>query len=187
VGPLNGDNHEISYEKLAFEYINKSLDLSKKGKYDESESCFYDFFELDPEFLALWVDKFLQELPQLKLESLFLQTFEVGDTDYEKHIEIFNEALKIHPRSSRALIWKGIRFDRLGKTSEALSNYKKALLIEPRSPIILANLVRLAKMGRQFNEALFWFDRLISLDWNKEIAVKRKNELLDFMKRGRIK
>lgn len=53
--------------------------------------------------------------------------------------------LKIMPRSSQTLAWRGAAYQSLGKRSEAVTDYKAALEIDPQNKTALKNLKSLGE------------------------------------------
>jgi len=51
--------------------------------------------------------------------------------DYEEKLRLYDEALKLDPACSDALLQKGFSLDRLGKSEEALTCYNRALEVDP--------------------------------------------------------
>ena len=51
--------------------------------------------------------------------------------DYEEKLRLYDEALKLDPACTDALLQKGFSLDRMGKSEEALACYNRALEIDP--------------------------------------------------------
>jgi tetratricopeptide (TPR) repeat protein len=62
---------------------------------------------------------------------------------YQRALDDFEAVLKVVPRSSNALGWRGAAHQGLGKGREAVADYKAALAIDPKNPSALAGLKQL--------------------------------------------
>lgn len=138
-------------------FVERGHRAAEKGKYDEAESCFYKLFAIHPELTIVWVDYALGKYWD-GFEGKFLRAY-MGDRPEE-----LDEILAIHPRSSRALIWKGILLDDMHRQAEALECYKRAQAINPDSLNILWNIVRVqGQMYGNFTRALEVIDTLLRI------------------------
>lgn len=59
---------------------------------------------------------------------------------YQDAIDDFDAVLKVVPRSSTALAWRGASYQGLGKRSEAVADYNAALAIDPKNESALQGL-----------------------------------------------
>jgi tetratricopeptide (TPR) repeat protein len=59
---------------------------------------------------------------------------------YQDAIDDFDAVLKVVPRSSNALAWRGIAYQSLAKHPEAVADYKAALAIDPKNDSVRTNL-----------------------------------------------
>jgi tetratricopeptide (TPR) repeat protein len=65
--------------------------------------------------------------------------------DYRRAIDDFDAVLKVVPRSSNALGWRGAAYQGLGKTPEAIADYKASLAIDPKNERALEGLKSLGQ------------------------------------------
>jgi tetratricopeptide (TPR) repeat protein len=62
---------------------------------------------------------------------------------YRRAIDDFDAVLKVVPRSSNALGWRGAAYQSLGNGRQAVADYKAAVAIDPKNPSALAGLKQL--------------------------------------------
>jgi tetratricopeptide (TPR) repeat protein len=79
-------------------------------------------------------------------------------------IEAYSEALKIEPRTTPALIRRGLVQEGLKHTAEAEKDYRAALAVDPENPLAANNLAfLLAEQKRSLNEALALAKKAVSV------------------------
>ncbi|MFQ5798380.1 MAG: protein kinase, partial [Bacteroidota bacterium] len=90
-----------------------------------------------------------------------------GRLEYDKALKEFSEALKRQPNNTDVLLGIGAVLRRQGKTEEALTNFRKAVEVDPRSATLNQNLGSTYRLLRNYSEAERFLDRAISLspDW----------------------
>jgi tetratricopeptide (TPR) repeat protein len=59
---------------------------------------------------------------------------------YGRAVDDFDMVLKVVPRSSTALAWRGAAYQGLGNREKAVADYKAALKIDPNSERAIAGL-----------------------------------------------
>jgi Flp pilus assembly protein TadD len=79
-------------------------------------------------------------------------------------LELLGESLEAHPDDVPAWIAQGAALKFLGKTSEALSAYEKALEHAPRNEEALRDAARLAEVTGQLDKALDYWRRALECD-----------------------
>ena len=62
---------------------------------------------------------------------------------YRRAIDDFDAVLKVVPRSSNALGWRGEAYQWLGNGPRAIADHKAAVAIDPKNPNALSGLKQL--------------------------------------------
>ena len=102
----------------------------------------------------------------------------LNKSKYDDAIKLYDQVLKIDPRSIEALNGKGLAFNKLGRYEDAISWFDSALRIEPNSAQVLSNKgISLANLDR-FEEAIALFDKVIKIDPNFVDALYNKGGAL---------
>jgi tetratricopeptide (TPR) repeat protein len=161
--------------------IFEGLELAKQGNYDESELRYYEVTAIDPNYSAVWYAASFSNYPN-GLDELLSKGFTLGTSVYNK-IEAYDAVLCVHPRNTRALMWKGFCLDKLGKYDEGLGCYKEAIKINPHALWILTNKVRLDLMFNENDEAIFTLEALLKINQKDHIALGIMGEALSALGR----
>ena len=102
----------------------------------------------------------------------------INKSKYDDAIKLYDQVLKIDPRSVEALNGKGLAFNKLGRYEDAISWFDNALEIDPTYPQVLNNKgISLANLDR-FEEAITMFDKAIKIDPNFVDALYNKGGAL---------
>jgi len=102
----------------------------------------------------------------------------INKSKYEEAIKLYDQVLKIDPRSVEALNGKGLAFNKLGRYEDAITWFDNSLKIEPNSAQVLNNKgISLANLDR-FEEAITMFDKAIKIDPNFVDALYNKGGAL---------
>ena len=166
----------------AMRIIFEGLELAKQGNYDESELRYYEVTAIDPNYSAVWYATSFSNYPN-GLDELLSKAFTLGIPVDEK-IEAYDAVLSVHPRNTRALMWKGYCLDYLGRHDEGLGYYREALKINPHALWILTNKVRLDLMYNQNDDAIFTLEALLRINPKDHIALGLMGQVLtDLRKR----
>lgn len=126
----------------------------------------------------------VQAITSQTINSTFVsEKIQEGDllmnkSKYEDAIRLYDQALKVDPRSVEALNGKGLAFNKLVRYEDAISWFDSALKIKPTSAQILNNMgVSLANLDR-FEEAITWFDKALRVNPNFVDALYNKGGAL---------
>jgi len=149
--------------------IFEGLELAKQGKYDESELRYYEVTAIDPNYSAVWYATSFSSYPD-GLDELLSRAFNLS-LAIDKKVEAYDAVLSVHPRNTRALIWKAFCLDKLGRYDEGLDCYKKSIEITPRALWILTNKVRLDLMFNNNEECMFTLRALLRINPKDHIAL----------------
>jgi len=149
----------------AMRIILEGFELSKQGKYDESELHFYEVTAIDPNYTAVWYATSSLNYPTGLDELLF------NALGAENQVEAYDKVLAIHSRNTRALMWKGFCLDKLGKYDKGLECYKKAIEINPRALWLFTNKIRVDLMFNRHEEAIFTLEAILRINPNEHIAL----------------
>jgi serine/threonine protein kinase/tetratricopeptide (TPR) repeat protein len=110
------------------------------------------------------IDKAFQLNPDLPEVHLALGVYYyLCKLDYEHALEQFTIAQKKQPKNSETFEYTAYVNRRQGKLNEAVTNLKKALEIDPRSNLIAFNLGGTYALMRDYTEAVFFYNKAISL------------------------
>ena len=102
----------------------------------------------------------------------------INKSRYDDAIKLYDQVLKIDPRSVEALNGKGLAFNKLGRYEDAITWFDNSLKIEPNSAQVLNNKgISLANLDR-FEEAITLFDKAIKIDPNFVDALYNKGGAL---------
>jgi len=102
----------------------------------------------------------------------------INKSRYDDAIKLYDQVLKIDPRSVEALNGKGLAFNKLGRYEDAITWFDNSLKIEPNSAQVLNNKgISLANLDR-FEEAITMFDKAIKIDPNFVDALYNKGGAL---------
>lgn len=163
------DKREI---EIAASLVERGHRAADRGDYDEAERCFYGVFAIHPELAAVWVDYAFCKYANGFEDKLLRASF--GEEP-----EKFDAILSAHPRSSRALIWKGRMLGRLGRHEDALGCYIKAKDLNPDSLYILWNVARVECDGyRNYAGALEVVDTLLRICPEDRFTLQARANLL---------
>ncbi len=106
---------------------------------------------------------------------------EANRKNFDKALELFDQAINIDPNYDCPYGDKGVILDIIGKHHESISMYTKALELNPSNPITWHNkglvLVRLKKI----EEAIICFDNAISYDEGYAKAWYNKGRCLELL------
>lgn len=84
--------------------------------------------------------------------------------DWKAAEQEFQLAVRHAPDDPDVLVLYGQYFDALGRVSEALATMKHAEQMDPRAPLIVQNLGRTYRFARQYDQAIFEYERSLRLD-----------------------
>jgi len=84
--------------------ILEGFELSKQGKYDESELRFYEVTAIDPNYTAVWYLTSSLNYPNGLDELLF------NALGADNQVEAYDKVLSVHPRNTRAINVEGFLF-----------------------------------------------------------------------------
>jgi len=102
----------------------------------------------------------------------------INKSKYDDAIKLYDQVLKIDPRSVEALNGKGLAFNKLGRYEDAISWFDNALEIDPTCAQVLNNKgISLANLDR-FEESITLFDKAIKIDPNFVDALYNKGGAL---------
>ena len=79
--------------------ILEGFELSKQGKYDESELRFYGVTAMDPNYTAIWYAISFSNYPNGLDELLF------NALGADNQVEAYDKVISIHSNNTRALMW----------------------------------------------------------------------------------
>ncbi|HTQ56028.1 MAG TPA: tetratricopeptide repeat protein [Bryobacteraceae bacterium] len=125
-----------------------------------------------PEFVNIPPDGIGQiDAPATEFYRLFDVASELGDKkDYEAAIRAWNQALELNPGDAKALSNLGVVLATVGRTSEAIAQYRKAVASESDYPDGYTNLgIALAREGR-LDEAIPNLRKAVQLSpWDAKV------------------
>ena len=120
-------------------YINLgNLLLDKRQQIDEAISCYQKAFNLNPNNTDVSDNLSLaHKLKNNELESLFYQAYTFYSRgEYEKAIELYKQAISIHPEAQNLYFYLLWSLHSLGKIDEAIEEVKLALQVLPNNLLI---------------------------------------------------
>jgi tetratricopeptide (TPR) repeat protein len=104
---------------------------------------------------------------------------EASRKNYEKALDIFDNAIRINPSCDSAYGDKALVFDKMGILDESLKMYSKALEINPKNSITWHNMGLTLIKKKRMDEAINCFDKSISIDKNYSKAWYNKGRCLE--------
>lgn len=84
--------------------------------------------------------------------------------DYEEKLRLYDEAIKLDPACTDALLQKGFSLDRMGKSEEALDCYNRALEIDPENVGIWCLKGFAFNNLRKFEQAVECYDEVLKVN-----------------------
>jgi tetratricopeptide (TPR) repeat protein len=98
--------------------------------------------------------------------------------DYNKALEIFDEAIRIDPKNEAARAQKANVFNRLYKDNEAVTLCNQVLADNPNNKeALLYKGIALINLGF-YKEALSIFDKLLAMDPNNKLYIRNRQRCL---------
>ena len=135
-----------------------------------------DSYQLQEQYSGLPIDEMLAKAQAAADKALALDDrlaeaytslggIEQLRTNYEAAEAAYQRSIELNPNYVTAYHWYTLLLEGpLGRPDEALEMAKKAVELDPRSPIILLNVgARYAGVGR-FDESLAWVHKVIEID-----------------------
>jgi len=86
------------------------------------------------------------------------------DWDWSGAESEFQRAIELNPSYATAYQWHGSALATMGRPEEAIANYRRALVLDPLSPIINAYLGQGYYHARQFDRAIEQLQKTLELD-----------------------
>jgi len=80
---------------------------------------------------------------------------------YKKAADLLRQDLSVNPNSARAQATLAVCLGKIGQFSQAKQHIKRALDLEPENPTRMYQAARVANMGGNSDEALFWLRRAL--------------------------
>ncbi|MBD3255859.1 MAG: tetratricopeptide repeat protein [Candidatus Lokiarchaeota archaeon] len=163
----------MSVSKKIKEKLEKAIRFRKEHKYEAAIEIVENLFRDEPQS---------KEIKENLVETLidyggFLND-EQWDLEVERAEEMFRRASEIDPMNHRAWYNLGIAQFNLGKYDEALKNYNKALEIKPDYSYCYYNTGLLYELVlKDFQKALYYYDKATSYNENLTYAIQAKNDL----------
>jgi tetratricopeptide (TPR) repeat protein len=99
------------------------------------------------------------------------EQFAAGKLDHA--VAAYEDAINRHPRFTEALNNLGAALGQMGRSTEALSFFKKSLEIQPDDSVTLGNVGLVYLVLDQLDEALDYFGRSLKLDRNHKTLNNR--------------
>ena len=151
----------------------------------ESLPYFRQAIELDPNFAEAYVGlatvDATSEIPSPEAETLIARALQLNDSLAEAHatnalIKMFHhwdwqtteqeldKAIELDPNSVSAHHWKGVYLSLRGRLDEAKAEMHYALKLDPTSPIIMADIGQLHYFSHEYDQAVEYCNRALSLD-----------------------
>jgi serine/threonine-protein kinase len=97
-----------------------------------------------------------------------------GSRDYDRALEHFMAADRIHPGTAEAPWAIGLIRRRQGRWEEALSAWERALQLDPRSAMLVSAVGETYRFMRRYEEAARYLDRTISLAPEMQAAYRER-------------
>ncbi|MGI8897802.1 MAG: winged helix-turn-helix domain-containing protein [Pyrinomonadaceae bacterium] len=98
----------------------------------------------------------------------FIRTFQ--HWDWPTAEKEFDLAIELDPNSVTAHHWKGIYLSLRGRLDEAKAEMQRALELDPLSLIVMADLGQLYYFGREYDRAIDYCNRALTLDSQFSVA-----------------
>jgi TolB-like protein/DNA-binding winged helix-turn-helix (wHTH) protein/Flp pilus assembly protein TadD len=92
------------------------------------------------------------------------------DWDWSGAEREFQRALELNPGYSTAYLWHGSVLETMGLPEEAIANYKRALELDPLSPVINGALGQAFYYTRRYDDAIEQEQKTLELDPNLGLA-----------------
>jgi TolB-like protein/DNA-binding winged helix-turn-helix (wHTH) protein/Flp pilus assembly protein TadD len=92
------------------------------------------------------------------------------DWDWSGAEREFQRALQLNPGYATAYLWHGSVLETMGQPEEAIANYKRALELDPLSPIINGSLGQAFYYTRRYDDAIEQEQKTLELDPNLGLA-----------------
>ena len=155
-------------DDLLEQYPNNSRLLSRKGlsleilgKHSEALECLEKALEIDPD-----------DLTGLRNKGIVL----VNLNKYEEAIKVIDRVLEIDPNDSEILLFKAIALESQGLDGEKfIPFYEKSMKINTNDYEMLCNIgFHITQMGG-YENAIKYFDRVLSLEPNNPVATNGKH------------
>ena len=104
---------------------------------------------------------------------------EASRNNFERALDIFDNAIRINPSFDSAYGDKALVFDKMGELDESLKMYSKALEINPKNSVTWHNRGLTLIKKKRMDEAINCFDKAISIDKNYSKAWYNKGRCLE--------
>ena len=162
-------------DDLLEKYPNNSRLLSRKGlsleilgKHSEALECLEKALEIDPD-----------DLTGLRNKGIVL----VNLNKYEEAIKVIDRVLSLDPSDSEILLFKAIALESQGLDGEKfIQFYEKSMKIDTDDYEMLCNIgFHITQMGG-YENAIKYFDRVMSIEPNNQVAINGKNLALGLQK-----
>jgi TonB family protein len=88
----------------------------------------------------------------------------LASLDYRKGVEIYEEGLRVFPKSVSLMKNLAREFDKVGKHVEAIEQYQKALIVEPNNPDFLFEIADFYHNILRFEESLTFLQKIIEIE-----------------------
>jgi eukaryotic-like serine/threonine-protein kinase len=85
------------------------------------------------------------------------------DGDYEKALSTLGSALKLQPNNTDIISSTGAIQRRMGRWEQSVETIEKAIELNPRVPNNMYQLVLTHRFLRNYDQAIYWLDRIIAL------------------------
>ena len=146
----------------------KGLALEILGKHSEALGYLDRALEIDPDDLA-----------GLRNKGIVLDNL----NKYEEAIKVIDSVLEIDPNDSEILLFKAIALESQGLDGEKfIQFYEKSMKINTNDYEMLCNIgFHITQMGG-YENAIQYFDRVLSLEPNNPVAINGKNLALGLQK-----
>jgi tetratricopeptide (TPR) repeat protein len=142
--------------RFANAHNNLAMALRKKSKHEEAEAEIRKAIECDPEHAVAEYElgqgyfsggMFSQLKEKLQISSKILGDIYLMQRLYDKAIEHYEKAVKMHPDYPDYYFALGQSYEAKGDTKKALKTFETALQLNPRYDQVRVSLQRLSKKG----------------------------------------
>ena len=107
---------------------------------------------------------------EAKIKKLFVAVQEAYEKEkYRRTIDLCTRIIRIAPSYAKALLFRGMSYEMLGKRQRAVQDYEKAIEVEPTSYQAMENLAGILEQeGKDVPRAIELYERALKLDTRPE-------------------
>lgn len=163
-------------------YINLGAALKSSGDFDAAEKAYRDAIKKIPKSAIAWFNlgNLMREIKRPKealkayrkadmlqpgtpeiLNNLGTQYYDLGAID--DALRQYDAALAFRPAFTDAMTNRGNALQRLSQMDDAERALRDALVIEPENPVFTLNMSAFKAAAGQYDQAIAWADKAISL------------------------